>query len=88
MPGAAGPRGKPCDRRIGVIWHTHGSGKSLTMALYARRVVREPTMGNPTLVVVTDRNDLDARRTPVRFRYALILFISASYIGFSDACAG
>ncbi len=47
------------DRRIGVIWHTQGSGKSLTMAFYAGRVVRERAMQNPTIVVLTDRNDLD-----------------------------
>jgi type I restriction enzyme R subunit len=49
------------DRRVGVVWHTQGSGKSLTMAFYAGRVIREPAMGNPTLVVLTDRNDLDDR---------------------------
>jgi type I restriction enzyme R subunit len=53
------PGGKPGDRRIGVVWHTQGSGKSLTMAFYAGRIVREPAMENPTLVVLTDRNDLD-----------------------------
>ena len=47
------------DRRIGVVWHTQGSGKSLTMAFYAGAVVREPAMENPTIVVLTDRNDLD-----------------------------
>lgn len=47
------------DNRVGVVWHTQGSGKSLTMAFYAGRVVLHPTMGNPTLVVITDRNDLD-----------------------------
>ena len=47
------------DRRVGVVWHTQGSGKSLTMAFYAGRMVREPAMQNPTLVVLTDRNDLD-----------------------------
>ena len=47
------------DRRIGVVWHTQGSGKSLTMAFYAGRIVREPAMENPTIVVLTDRNDLD-----------------------------
>jgi type I restriction enzyme, R subunit len=47
------------DRRIGVVWHTQGSGKSLTMAFYAGRVIREPAMANPTIVVLTDRNDLD-----------------------------
>ncbi|MCA9614407.1 MAG: type I restriction endonuclease subunit R, partial [Myxococcales bacterium] len=40
-------------------WHTQGSGKSLTMAFYAGRVVQHPQMQNPTLVVLTDRNDLD-----------------------------
>jgi len=53
------PGGLPGDRRIGVVWHTQGSGKSLTMAFYAGRIVREPAMENPTLVVLTDRNDLD-----------------------------
>ena len=47
------------DRRIGVVWHTQGSGKSLTMAFYAGRIIREPAMENPTIVVLTDRNDLD-----------------------------
>ncbi len=46
-------------RRIGVIWHTQGSGKSLSMTFYAGKVVRHPDMNNPTLVIVTDRNDLD-----------------------------
>ena len=53
------PGGKPGDRRIGVVWHTQGSGKSLTMVFYAGRIVREPAMENPTIVVLTDRNDLD-----------------------------
>lgn len=47
------------DRRIGVVWHTQGSGKSLTMAFYAGRVILHPAMANPTIVVLTDRNDLD-----------------------------
>ncbi len=51
--------GAPGDRRIGVVWHTQGSGKSLTMAFYAGRIIREPAMENPTLVILTDRNDLD-----------------------------
>ena len=51
--------GAPGDRRVGVVWHTQGSGKSLTMAFYAGRIIREPAMENPTLVVLTDRNDLD-----------------------------
>ena len=53
------PGGAAGDRRIGVVWHTQGSGKSLTMAFYAGRIVREARMGNPTIVVLTDRNDLD-----------------------------
>jgi len=53
------PGGKPGDRRVGVVWHTQGSGKSLTMAFYAGRVILESEMENPTLVVLTDRNDLD-----------------------------
>jgi len=53
------PGGKPGDRRIGVVWHTQGSGKSLTMVFYAGRIIREPYMQNPTIVVLTDRNDLD-----------------------------
>lgn len=47
------------DGRIGVVWHTQGSGKSLEMAYYAGKVMRHPGMSNPTVVVVTDRNDLD-----------------------------
>lgn len=47
------------DKRAGVIWHTQGSGKSLLMAFYAGQLVRHPHMQNPTLVVLTDRNDLD-----------------------------
>ena len=53
------PGGEQGDRRIGVVWHTQGSGKSLTMAFYAGRIIREPAMANPTVVVLTDRNDLD-----------------------------
>ncbi len=53
------PGGDPGDKRIGVVWHTQGAGKSLTMAFYAGRIVRERAMSNPTIVVLTDRNDLD-----------------------------
>ncbi len=53
---AAAPEG---DRKVGVIWHTQGSGKSLLMAFYAGQLVRHSRMQNPTIVVVTDRNDLD-----------------------------
>jgi type I restriction enzyme, R subunit len=47
------------DRRAGVVWHTQGSGKSFSMVFYAGRISREPAMENPTVVVMTDRNDLD-----------------------------
>ncbi len=53
------PGGETGDKRVGVVWHTQGSGKSLTMAFYAGRLVVEPEMENPTLVILTDRNDLD-----------------------------
>jgi type I restriction enzyme R subunit len=49
----------PGDHRIGVIWHTQGSGKSLLMAFYAGQIIAHPAMANPTLVIITDRNDLD-----------------------------
>jgi type I restriction enzyme R subunit len=51
--GAAG------DRRAGVVWHTQGSGKSFSMVFYAGRIARNAEMQNPTVVVLTDRNDLD-----------------------------
>ncbi len=51
--------GKPGDRRAGVVWHTQGSGKSFTMLFFAARIIREVAMQNPTIVVLTDRNDLD-----------------------------
>lgn len=47
------------DRKIGIIWHTQGSGKSLSMVFYVGRIVIEPKMKNPTIVIITDRNDLD-----------------------------
>jgi len=53
------PGGEEGDRRVGVVWHTQGSGKSLTMAFYAGRVILHPAMENPTIVLLTDRNDLD-----------------------------
>jgi len=55
------PGGQPGDRRIGVIWHTQGAGKSLTMVFYAGRIIRHLAMENPTIVVLTDRNDLDGQ---------------------------
>lgn len=61
LPYESGRRsgGEPGDRRIGVVWHTQGSGKSLSMAYYAGRMILHPAMENPTIVVLTDRNDLD-----------------------------
>ncbi|MBI5206152.1 MAG: type I restriction endonuclease subunit R [Nitrospirae bacterium] len=53
---ASSPRG---DKRVGVVWHTQGSGKSLTMAFYAGKIIQHREMQNPTLVIITDRNDLD-----------------------------
>ena len=51
--------GKGGDRQGGVIWHTQGSGKSLTMTFFAGKAVRSQALENPTIVVLTDRNDLD-----------------------------
>lgn len=53
---ASAPKG---NRKVGVIWHTQGSGKSLLMAFYAGQLVRRPELENPTILVITDRNDLD-----------------------------
>ena len=53
--------GAPGDRRIGVVWHNQGAGKSLTMAFFTGVIVQEPAMENPTVVVLTDRNDLDGQ---------------------------
>ncbi|MHB1317275.1 MAG: type I restriction endonuclease subunit R [Anaerolineae bacterium] len=55
---ASRPQG---NRRGGVIWHTQGSGKSLTMVFFAGQIALHPAMENPTLVVITDRNDLDGQ---------------------------
>jgi type I restriction enzyme R subunit len=49
------------NRRCGVVWHTQGSGKSISMTCYAAAVMAAPEMENPTIVVVTDRNDLDGQ---------------------------
>ncbi len=49
------------DRRGGVVWHTQGSGKSISMACFAGKLLQQSEMNNPTLVVVTDRNDLDGQ---------------------------
>jgi type I restriction enzyme, R subunit len=53
---AASPDG---DKKVGVIWHTQGSGKSLSMLFYTGKLVIEPDLANPTIVVLTDRNELD-----------------------------
>jgi type I restriction enzyme, R subunit len=49
------------DQRVGVVWHTQGSGKSVSMVFYAGKIIRDEAMANPTLVVLTDRNDLDGQ---------------------------
>ncbi|MCC5845916.1 MAG: type I restriction endonuclease subunit R [Verrucomicrobia bacterium] len=51
----------PGSRKAGVVWHTQGSGKSISMVCYAAKLLQEPEMKNPTIVVVTDRNDLDGQ---------------------------
>ncbi|MBE0546754.1 MAG: type I restriction endonuclease subunit R [Rubrivivax sp.] len=59
---ASRPDGLPSLRgKGGVVWHTQGSGKSITMTCFAARVMQEPAMENPTIVVITDRNDLDGQ---------------------------
>lgn len=47
--------------KAGVVWHTQGSGKSISMVCYASKLLQQPQMNNPTIVVVTDRNDLDGQ---------------------------
>lgn len=56
-----GQRVVPGSRKAGVVWHTQGSGKSLSMVCYAGKLLQQPEMKNPTIVVVTDRNDLDGQ---------------------------
>lgn len=51
----------PGNKKAGVVWHTQGSGKSISMCCYAGKLLQQPEMNNPTLVVVTDRNDLDGQ---------------------------
>ena len=48
-------------RRGGVVWHTQGSGKSISMACFTGKITKKPEMKNPTILVVTDRNDLDGQ---------------------------
>lgn len=55
---ASSPKG---NKRIGVVWHTQGSGKSISMAFYTGKLILQPEMKNPTVVVITDRNDLDGQ---------------------------
>jgi type I site-specific deoxyribonuclease, HsdR family len=52
---------EPGSKRGGIIWHTQGSGKSISMACFAGKLMQQPEMQNPTLVIVTDRNDLDGQ---------------------------
>src|SRR5690554_2699791 len=52
---------QPGSGKAGVVWHTQGSGKSISMVCYAGKLLAQPEMNNPTLVVVTDRNDLDGQ---------------------------
>ncbi len=67
---ASGPQG---DRRGGVVWHTQGSGKSFEMVFYAAKLMRDARMNNPTLVFITDRNDLDDQLFTEVFAPATIL---------------
>jgi len=55
---AANPNG---NKKAGVVWHTQGSGKSISMCCYAGKLLQQPAMHNPTLLIVTDRNDLDGQ---------------------------
>ena len=52
---------EPGSKKAGVFWHTQGSGKSISMCCYAGKLLQQPAMNNPTIVVVTDRNDLDGQ---------------------------
>lgn len=61
------------DRRGGVVWHTQGSGKSFEMVFYAAKIMQDPRMANPTLVFITDRNDLDDQLFGETFSPAMIL---------------
>ncbi|HJH31560.1 MAG TPA: type I restriction endonuclease subunit R [Methanosarcinaceae archaeon] len=52
---------EPGSKKAGVFWHTQGSGKSISMCCYAGKLLQQPAMNNPTIIVVTDRNDLDGQ---------------------------
>jgi len=67
---ATGPDG---DRHIGVVWHTQGSGKSLSMVFYAGKIIGHPALENPTLLMLTDRNDLDEQLSGAFGRAASLL---------------
>jgi len=56
-----GRKVEPGSKKAGVFWHTQGSGKSISMCCYAGKLLQQPAMNNPTLLVVTDRNDLDGQ---------------------------
>lgn len=56
-----GSKVEPGSGKAGVVWHTQGSGKSISMVCYASKLLQQPEMNNPTLVIVTDRNDLDGQ---------------------------
>jgi type I site-specific restriction-modification system R (restriction) subunit len=76
--------GAPGDKRVGVVWHTQGSGKSLTMAFYAGRLVLHPAMENPTIVVIAD----EAHRSQYDFIDGLARHLhdalpNASFVGFT-----
>jgi SWI2/SNF2 ATPase len=58
----------PGSCKAGVFWHTQGSGKRISMCCYAGKLLQQPEMNNPTLVVVTDRNDLDGQPLPAILR--------------------
>ena len=68
------------DKRGGVVWHTQGSGKSLSMVFYSGKLITAPEMQNPTIVVITDRNDLDDQLFDT--------FAASSSIASSGACTG
>lgn len=56
-----GKRVVPGSRKGGIVWHTQGSGKSISMVCYTGKLMQQPEMQNPTVVIVTDRNDLDGQ---------------------------
>jgi type I restriction enzyme R subunit len=51
---------------ISIVWHTQGSGKSISMVCFVAKLMQQPEMENPTVVVVTDRNDLDGQLYTLR----------------------